>query len=289
MPTQVDLIKKYQLKIAGHLGQHLLIDPNVQRKIVDLLDLGPGDRVLEIGPGLGALTGEMLRLGVRVWAVEKEKNFIPILKAELGDYPKERFHLLEGDILEVEVEEILRQMIASHPVKIIGNLPYYITAPILFKIFDVRKYISKAVLTVQKEVAQRMVANPGTKDYSRLSLAVRYFSDTRLAFSINPTCFTPRPEVDSAVVVMNLHSRKQFTNEDFLFYVIEAAFKQRRKTLLHCLRSDPRLGASEDKLEAVFKDRGWSQTVRGEELLLKDFFYLAEALLPHVDKPGAAC
>ena len=279
MPTQIELIKKHNLKIRGHLGQHLLIDPNLQRKIVDLLELKPQDAVLEIGAGLGALTGEVLRRGVRVWAIEKEKSFIPILEQESAVYPKGRFHMIARDILETDLQKTFEEMgAAKRPVKVLGNLPYYITAPILFRLFDHPREISRAVLTVQKEVAQRMVAGPGTKDYGRLSLAVRYFTEARLAFSIPPSCFTPRPEVDSAVVVLDFHGKPAAggrVHEKLLFHLIESAFRQRRKTLLHLLQRDRLLKTSRQELEEIFKARGWSGTVRGEELLLKDFISLA--------------
>lgn len=282
MSTQIDLLKKYDLRVRGHLGQHLLIDPNLQRKIIDLLELGPDEPVLEIGPGLGALTGEMLGRGARVLAVEIDSRFAEILKKEWA---------AAGDRLEVVREDFLQfdaARLGKRKWKVASNLPYYISAPILFRLLECRRNFSRAVLMLQKEVAERLVAPPGTKHYGRLSLGVRYAADVTHAFDIPPSCFTPRPEVDSSVVVVNFHARAHAlgaAEEEFLFHLITVAFSQRRKTLFHLLVRDEALDLSKETLKKIFEELFPQPKVRGEELLLKDFMTLGERLAPYRKKP----
>ena len=276
MHTQIELLKKYGLSVKGHLGQHLLIDPNTQRKIVDALERTPGQDIIEIGPGLGALTGEMLARGYRVWAIEKDKRFVEILKTEFGEY-KDRFHLIHGDAVSMDFKSILKKS----PVKLISNLPYYITAPLLFHILSYRDFITKAVLMMQKEVAARLVAVPGTKDYGRLTLGIRYGAAVEHLFDVAPTCFTPQPEVHSSVLEMSfLPNSKRLPEKDetFLFYVIEVAFSQRRKTLAGLLTRNSQIKISREKLLEIFESLGFSPMIRGEELLLKDFINLSARL-----------
>ncbi len=280
MSTQIALLKKYGLPIRGHSGQHLLIDPNTQRKIVDCLDPGPKDRVLEIGPGLGALTEEILNRGSKVWAVEKDPRFVEILKGEFGKDFKGRLEIIQQDILKLKLDEWPPSK-GKGQWKVISNLPYYITAPILFYLIGYRKLISKALLTMQKEVAARLLAPPGSKDYGRLTLAVRYAADIHHFFDISPACFTPRPEVDSSVIELIFHTDSQIpktVDESFLFHLIQVAFSQRRKTLLHLLVRDPALKVERSNLVKIFETLGFALSVRGESLLLKDYFALAEYL-----------
>ena len=280
MPTQVELLKKYGLSVRGHLGQHLLIDPNMQRKIVGLLDPGAGDFVLEIGPGLGALTGHLLERGVRVFAIERDPVFAGILKKEFASF-KGRLVILEEDILKINLKKLLGARAKRKGWKVIGNLPYYITAPILFTLMEHRSRISRAVLTMQKEVADRLIASPGTKDYGRLTLGVRYAADVRHAFDIAPSCFTPQPEVDSSVITLTFHSQsalRKRVDEAFLFHLIRLAFSQRRKTLLHLLVRDKKIKMGREELLQILRHLGFSQTVRGEELLLKDYMVLTKFL-----------
>lgn len=279
MPTQIELLKKHGLPIRGTMGQHLLIDPNMQRKIVDFLSPGPKDIILEIGPGLGALTGEILQRGASVIAIEKDKRFIPILQEELGGYGT-KFEIISGDVLETDFKKIPGR--GRSRFKVISNLPYYITAPILLKLVSARSFFSEAVLTMQKEVAQRLAAFPGTKHYGRLTLAVRYGAEVEPGFDIPKTCFTPVPEVDSSVLRLAFHEGPQLlkpAEEKFLFDLIRTAFSQRRKTLLHVLVRDRQVGLAREALVSIFKALGFSETVRGEELLLKDFIALAKKLL----------
>ena len=316
MSTQIELLKKYSLPVRGVSGQHLLIDPNIQRKIVDLLELKPKDRVLEIGPGLGALTGEILRRGkAKVWAIEKDARFVEVLEREFASHLGRDLNVIHGDILKWDLEKFIRHpegpfarhseprrgeeslrpfaslrvtgrvggLRMTRTFKVISNIPYYITAPILFHLFSFHSRISLAVLTMQKEVAARLLASPGSKDYGRLTLAVRYHADVEHAFDISPGCFTPRPEVDSSVVILHFHPPSQLprgVSEDFFFRLIQTAFSQRRKTLLHLLSKNGPVKISRGDLTALFSKLGLPITVRGEELLLKDYLALASGLTP---------
>ena len=228
MSTQVDLLKKYGLPIRGFVGQHLLIDPNIQKKIVEGLDPQPGDLILEIGPGLGALTGELLKRDLNVWTVEKDDRFVEILQKEYGTFAKDRFHILHQDILKINLEsDIFSKKKGTW--KVISNLPYYITAPILFHLIEHRQRIQCAVLTMQREVARRLVAAPGSKDYGRLTLGVRYSADVQHLFDIPPNCFTPKPQVHSSAVKLTFHQSSQKPkdiDETLLFYVIKIVFSR---------------------------------------------------------------
>ncbi len=281
MATQIDLLKKYGLQIKGHLGQHLLIDPNLQRKIVDLLDAEAGEKILEIGPGLGAITGEMLSRGYQVCAVEKDPRFLEVLKTEYSSFIPGYLNLTEGDVLKTDLKKIIAEKNQKKKFKVISNLPYYITAPILFQLLSYHGLFSRGVFMVQKEVAQRMVASPGTKDYGRLTLGIRYAATVKHAFDIPPRCFTPQPEVESSVIVMEFHTEKQLLSaeeEEKVFRLIKAAFSQRRKTFLNLLLRESSIKKKRPELEEIFKSLGWSLTIRGEELLLKDYIGLAQRL-----------
>lgn len=281
MSTQIELLKKYGLSVQGHIGQHLLIDPNIQKKIVDLLDLSPRDRVFEIGPGLGALTGEILKRGAEVIGVEKDMRFVKILEKELARTIRQsegaagKLKIIHGDALELDWKKILKGTF-----KFISNLPYYMTTPILFKLMDQRSLFSMAVLTMQKEVAERILAAPGGKDYSRLTLGVRFFGDVRRAFNIPPTCFSPRPEVESATLVLTFRPESELpkVNQRLLFGVIQTAFSQRRKTLLHLLSHDHCLKLDRGDLLGIFRRLEIPEKIRGEELLLKSYLALTEEI-----------
>ncbi len=274
MQTQIDLLKKYSLPIRGRMGQHLLVDPNIQRKIVDCLDLKPGEWVFEIGPGLGALTGALLERGAKVLAVEKDPRFVPILREEWGNHGE--LEVVESDILDFDFKSVFKNR-RIKTIKVAGNLPYYITAPILFYLVENSARIESAVLMMQKEVAQRIMASPGSKDYGRLTLAMHYAAQVKHAFDVGPACFTPRPEVSSSVLEFKFRSeaeRLEPALEKRMFRLIEIAFSQRRKTLLSLLKHYVP-GVKRENLEEIFKNQGWTLTVRGEELLLKDFLVLA--------------
>lgn len=294
MLTQIELLKKYDLKIRGHLGQHLLMDPNTVRKIVDALDLQPGDRVFEIGPGLGAVTREVLARGFPLLAVEKDKRFVDILNAELVTEHAKNFKLIHEDVLKADLTKIIQEWQekgtgtfltkekgACPPVKVIGNLPYYISTPILFHLIEHAKIFLQAVLMLQKEVALRLSAQPGEEDYSRLSLTGRLYGKTKFLFDVSPSCFLPRPQVMSRVVSFHFRpfpTMERLQNKASLLEIIRIAFGQRRKTLFSILAHQFKSRISRKGLEHIFESLGLSLQARGETLPLETFIALAEAL-----------
>lgn len=274
MATQVELIKKYGLKIKGMIGQHLLIDPNTQRKIVDLLQIKQNDLVLEIGPGLGAITGFALEFGCKLTAVEKDENFVHVLNSELKPIAGERFEVIHQDILEFDFKKFV---LGKKKVKVISNIPYYITASILMYLAENSVNIDRAVLMMQKEVAERLTSKPKTKEYGRLTLAMQMVAKTTHAFNVSASCFTPKPEVDSSVVTLDFFEKPRATHPEKVLKLIKIAFSQRRKTLAGLLTA-----ALPDKkraeIDSLFKELGFSKTVRGEELPLDDYIHLSERL-----------
>jgi len=287
MTTQTQLLKKYGIPVRGNSGQHLLIDPNIQEKIVDALNPSPKDKILEIGPGLGALTHLILKKGSRVWAVEKDERFVHILEGEYGRDYRDHLKVIHEDALKLKFEK-LKAKPSTAKWKLVSNLPYYVTAPILFHVFESWKLFSKAILMMQQEVAKRLIATPGTKDYGRLSLAAKFYADTRILFNVSPGCFSPKPQVQSSVVELDFHPESKLPeglDRETIFKLIKVAFSQRRKTLLHLLSDNPEIGKSKESLKAIFQNIDFSEKVRGEELLLKDYFKLAGALTGAIERP----
>ena len=284
MLTQTDLIKKHRLAIRGNLGQHILADGNVAQKIVDLLDLQKDDHVLEIGPGLGALTWKIFESPVHYKAIEKDARFLHILKheAQAEDFSSsiQSADWIHGDILKTDLESVFQKTGKNTKFKVISNLPYYITAPILFRIMDVRKWISLCVLMMQKEVANRLHASPGSKDYGRLSLGVQYAAEVEKTFDVSAGCFTPKPRVDSSVVTLRFKTEKPLSSEadeKKLFELIQTAFSQRRKTLANLLVQGKKVTSRVQAVQ-VLKKSGLDAEIRGEKLSLKDFLVLSENL-----------
>jgi len=279
MLTQIELLKKYGLRIRGHLGQHLLMDPNTIRKIVDALELRPGEHVFEIGPGLGAVTQEILRRGFPLLAVETDKKFVEILTGELfPEYP-DHFRLIHGDILKSDPAKMIREWAGTGAkVKAIGNLPYYISTPILFHLIEHAEVFSSAVLMLQKEVAARLTSQAGDEDYGRLSVTSRLYGETEFLFDVSPKCFLPPPEVTSRVVRYVFRDHLKTGHEKFLLEIIRVAFSQRRKTLLSLLAHDLKPKHEREKLECIFEKLGFSSKIRGETLSLEQFVLLTKAL-----------
>ena len=289
--TQITLLKKYGLEVRGFRGQHLLIDPNIQRKIVEWVGPKPDEWIVEIGPGLGALTGQILAAGACVIAVEKDKRFCEILEGEFGGDYKGRLWIENADILKTDLEKLIKGARRFFPagkirkpqkkIKVVSNLPYYITSPVLFWLIASRTQVEKAILMMQREVATRLLAQPGDKDYGRLTLGVRYYAEVHRAFDVSRNCFTPRPDVDSTVVTIDFHLASKFpkgVDENFIFHLIQTAFGARRKTLLNRLSHDSRIGRSREEILKVLEGLGIPPRTRAEELLLKDFIALAQEL-----------
>ncbi|MBE8954759.1 MAG: 16S rRNA (adenine(1518)-N(6)/adenine(1519)-N(6))-dimethyltransferase RsmA [Quinella sp. 2Q5] len=261
------VLKKFHLRAVKGLGQNFLIDANVVRQIVEAADICAGDEVLEIGPGIGTLTQGLLEAGARVTAVEVDKKLPAVLNETLAGY--ENFRLIAGDILKLNVAEIM-----PRPFKVVANLPYYITTQILLTLLEKNLPVTKIVTMVQREVAERMTAAPGSKIYGALSVAVQLRSEASIAFEVPPKSFLPPPEVTSAVVVCNV--RKLFdVDEEFFTRVVRSAFAQRRKTLANSLAG---AGFSREKISAALTATGIDGSRRAETLSLAEFAELSTAL-----------
>jgi len=270
---QIQLLKKYGLSVRGARGQHLLIDENIQRKFVQAVSPQPGELILEIGPGLGAITELLLQSGARVTAVEHDPRFVEILKGELGRDFK-TFTLVHDDILKFNLK---KHVPARSQIKVVGNIPYYITSPILLYLISFRSLISTAYLTVQREIANRFFAQPGTKEYGRLSLLVRLYADASRKFEISRNCFSPKPDVDSTVVELNFRkSLPSNIDEAVVLDLVKAGFGERRKNILNAITNGFKGRMTKDKAKEIISAAGLEETVRAEELMLKDFIRLAE-------------
>lgn len=277
-----EIMNKHKITFHKRLGQNFLIDGNAVRGIADAADLNSQDTVVEIGPGIGTLTQELAERGNRVIAIELDRDLLPVLEENLRDYPN--VQVVSGDALQVNFDDVVLKTGGSLAAyKIVGNLPYYITTPLIMHALERGFKFSVFVLMVQKEVAQRIVAVPGTKDYGMLSLAVQYHTIPELALKVPRTVFMPKPEVDSAV--LKLTRRKlppvSVADEQLLFRIIKAAFGQRRKTLLNAL-ANARIGQSKDELLSVFKATGLDPGRRGETLSMEEFGSLTNALNTYI-------
>jgi len=275
---QIQMLRKYEVRLNKLKGQNFLVDENIQKKLILAIDPQRTDWILEIGAGLGAITDELARSGAKIIAVEKEKTFADILGEELSEF--RNLSILSKDILKTDLKKLLSETRApkGKKWKIAGNLPYFITTPILFYLLDGRDYIDEAVVMIQKEVADRLVAQPGNKTYGRLTLALRYYADVSLEFEVGRSCFTPVPQVDSAVIRIVFHGRRvEGLDEALMFRIIQAAFAMRRKNILNALSTGPLGLERQDWLEVLGK-LGIPVNKRAEELHLKDYIALAFAV-----------
>ncbi|MBI3999427.1 MAG: ribosomal RNA small subunit methyltransferase A [Candidatus Omnitrophica bacterium] len=270
---QIQLLKKYELSIRGFRGQHLLVDENIQRKFVSLVNPTKGEVIVEIGPGLGAITELLLQSGAKVIAIEQDERFIEILKGELeGDY--KNLTLVHADILKVNLKKYIP---AKSHLKIVGNIPYYITSAILLYLIGHRTFIDSAYLTVQREIADRIFAQPGTKAYGRLSLLVRFYADIHRAFEISRNCFSPKPKVDSAALELTFRQTLPASvDEILLFDLIKFGFGERRKNILNAISDGFRGQITKQEAKVLLNEAGLQENMRAEELMLKDFICLAE-------------
>ncbi|MBU3759073.1 MAG: ribosomal RNA small subunit methyltransferase A [Candidatus Omnitrophica bacterium] len=267
MKTQIELLKEFKIAVRGHWGQHLLIDPNIQKKIVELLHPCSGKSVLEIGPGMGALTAWLLDRGVRVTAVEKDPRLCAMLETVFADKIADGFlRLRQADVLKEDLDQLALSM--NPPAdQIISNLPYYITGPILAGVLPLKR-LRRAVFMMQKEVAERIFAKPGSREYGRLSLLVHFFAKAYPAFDVSPKCFTPPPEVHSSVVVFDFkeRSKEQEASLEAVLEIAAAAFAQRRKKIMGTLQRDGRWKLSKAEWIGVFESIGICADARPEEL-----------------------
>lgn len=270
---QIQLLKKYELSVRGFRGQHLLVDENIQRNFVSHVNPKKGETIVEIGPGLGAITELLLREGAKVIAVEQDPRFVEILKGELGDDFK-TLTLVHDDVLKVNLKKYVQ---GKSKLKVVGNIPYYITSPILLYLIGHRTLIDSAYLTVQKEIADRIFAQPGTKAYGRLSLLVRFYADVDRVFEISRHCFSPKPNVDSTVIELIFRQKLPASvDETVLFDLIKYGFQARRKNILNAITDGFRGEITKQEAKELLNSAGLKETMRAEELMLKDFIRLAE-------------
>lgn len=273
----IAVLQKYQFHFKKKYGQNFLIDPHVLEKIISAAYISENDFVLEIGPGIGTLTQKLCERAGAVTAVEIDPNLIPILEETLGGY--QNATVLHGDILKVDLKKLAEEQGKGREMKVIANLPYYITTPVVMGLLESKVQIGRIIVMVQKEVADRMQAQPGMKDYGALSLAVQYYAKPKIIANVPPNCFMPRPKVGSAVICLEcgLEPPVSVKDEQFLFRLIRASFNQRRKTLVNGLSNAP-LRLSKEQICECLEQAGLPLQVRGEELSLEQFAQLADLL-----------
>ena len=274
----LEVLRKYDFHFQKKYGQNFLIDPNKLEAIVDAAGVGEEDCVLEIGPGIGTLTQYLAERAGSVIAVEIDRALIPILADTLSDYPN--VTVINEDILKVDIARLSREKNGGRPFKVVANLPYYITTPIIMGLFENHVPLQSITVMVQKEVADRMQTGPGSKDYGALSLAVQYYAKPYIVANVPPNCFMPRPKVGSAVIRLERYKEPpvKTENEKLMFRIIRASFNQRRKTLANGLKNSAELDFTKEEIEEAITGLGKGTSVRGEALTLQDFANLSNIL-----------
>lgn len=274
----IAVLQKYGFNFQKKFGQNFLIDTHVLDKIIAAAEIGPDDFVLEIGPGIGTMTQYLAESAREVVAVEIDKNLIPILEDTLSAY--DNVTVINDDILKVDIQKLAEEKNGGKPIKVVANLPYYITTPIIMGLFESEVPLSSITVMVQKEVADRMQTGPGSKDYGALSLAVQYYAEPYIVANVPPNCFMPRPAVGSAVIRLTRYENKPVEVKDpaFMFKLIRASFNQRRKTLQNGLHNSSELQLPKEKVVQALEQMGLPATVRGEKLDLAQFARLADLL-----------
>ncbi len=274
----IAVLQKYGFQFQKKYGQNFLIDPRVLEKIIGAAGITKEDYVLEIGPGIGTMTQYLCEHARQVTAVEIDPNLIPILQDTLGEYGN--VEILHGDILKVDIPALAQEKNGGRPIKVVANLPYYITTPIIMGLFESHVPLDSITVMVQKEVADRMQVGPGTKDYGALSLAVQYYAKPEIVANVPPNCFMPRPKVGSAVIRLTRHEQPPVSVEDeeLMFALIRASFNQRRKTLANGLSNSPKLSLDKEQIREAIGQLGLRESIRGEALTLEQFARLADII-----------
>ncbi len=272
----IQIIKKYDFAFQKRFGQNFLIDGHVIEKIIKAADITKEDTILEIGPGIGTMTQYLAEAAGKVYAVEIDKNLLPVLEETLGEY--DNVQVINNDILKVDINELLGE--DANNIKVVANLPYYITTPIIMGLFENHIPAKSITVMVQKEVALRMQATPGSKDYGALSLAVQYYAQPYIVANVPPNCFMPRPNVGSAVIKLTSWDNPpvKVNDEKLMFDLIRASFNQRRKTLQNGINNAPNLNFTKEQVVEALKEMGIPETVRGEALTLEQFAKLSDLL-----------
>lgn len=267
----IAVLQKYNFNFQKKFGQNFLIDTHVLEKIIEASGITKADFVLEIGPGIGTMTQYLCENAREVVAVEIDKNLIPILSDTLSEY--DNVTVINEDILKVDINRLAEEKNGGRPIKVVANLPYYITTPIIMGLFESHVPIDSITIMVQKEVADRMQVGPGTKDYGALSLAVQYYAKPEIIANVPPNCFMPRPNVGSAVIRLTRHAEVpvQVDDEKLMFRIIRASFNQRRKTLANGLNNSPEIHLSKEIIQESIEELGVPITIRGEALTLEQF------------------
>ncbi len=271
----IEVIKKHNISFQKRYGQNFLIDGRVIEKIIKAADITKEDVVLEIGPGIGTLTQYLAEAAGKVYAVEIDKNLIPVLDETLSEY--DNVEVINEDILKVDIKGLLGE---KGKCKVVANLPYYITTPIIMRLFEENIPADSITVMVQKEVAERMQAKPKTKDYGALTLAVRYYAEPYIVANVPPNCFMPRPNVGSAVIRLTKWEKPQLEvhDEALMFKLIRASFNQRRKTLQNGIYNFPELSYTKEQVSDALISMGLDENIRGEALTLEQFAQLANIL-----------
>ena len=275
----IEVIKKYEFCFQKKFGQNFLIDGHVLDKIIAGAGVTKDDMVLEIGPGIGTMTQYLAEAAGKVVAVEIDRNLLPILQETLADY--DNVKVIHADVLSLDLEKLVQEENGGRPIKVVANLPYYITTPIIMALFEQHVPLANVTVMVQKEVAARMKSGPGSKDYGALSLAVQYYAEPYIVANVPCNCFMLRPNVDSAVIRLTRYEEPpvQVKDEKMLFKIIRASFNQRRKTLQNGLNNSSELNFTKDQIAAAIAEAGFSPSVRGEALTLEQFAKLTDILL----------
>lgn len=272
-----DLLEKYGFKFSKSLGQNFLIDGNIVRKIVEEAEVDKDTNVLEIGPGIGTLTEELAINAKNVVAVELDKKLLPILDETLDSY--DNVEIIHGDILEVDIDKIIEEKLEGGPIKIVANLPYYVTTPIIGRLLEDELNIESISVMVQKEVAERMIAPPGSKTYGSLSVFVGFYTDAEIIVKVPNTVFMPKPKIDSAVIRLNIKKELPDIDREKFFKVVKAAFSKRRKTILNSLSSYG-FDIEKDIIRKALEDSGIKVSERAENISIKEFMKLSASLPP---------
>ena len=272
-----EIINKYSFAFQKKFGQNFLIDSNILESIVSAADITKDDFVLEIGPGIGTMTQYLCEAARQVVAVEIDKMLSPILKDTLSEY--DNVEVINQDVLKLDIKALAQEKNNEKPIKVVANLPYYITTPIIMGLFESKVPIESITIMVQKEVADRMQTGPGSKDYGALSLAVQYYADAKVQLNVSASCFMPRPNVDSAVIKLTAHEKPVVdVDETLMFKVIRASFNQRRKTLVNGLKNSSELDYTKEEIVQAIKAIGKEENIRGEKLTLEEFAALSNSL-----------
>lgn len=272
------VLNRYPFVFQKKFGQNFLIDPHVLDKIINAAEITKEDCVIEIGPGIGSVTQALIDNAGKVISIEIDDQLIPILTEQFGGC--ENFRLIHKDVLKVDLHKLIAEESPNRRIKVVANLPYYITTPIIMMLLEHNLPIESITVMVQKEVADRMASGPGSKQYGAITVAMKYYCDTYLVANVPQNCFMPRPNVDSAVIKLTLHQESivDINDEEQLLKIIKAAFSQRRKTLLNTLASNGNLGLSKEEIKNILDESGIGASTRGETLSLDDYAMLSNCI-----------